>query len=493
MDYRQLVINEARRQGVDPRVALAIAGQESGFNPKATSPKNAQGLMQLIPATAKRFGVTDPYDPVQNVQGGIKYFRWLLDRYNGNVDLALAGYNAGEGAVDKHGGIPPYKETQNYVASINKRIGNMSPEELQQQYPGIIVDDWGGGGGGGGGLSPSVLAAMGILPQAQQSQPQGPMQQLLNNPLVTAGAAMLSANQPGVGVNQVVGTGIQAAQEAQRQQRMLEYEMAKSKGSGLPANIQELLILKQMYPHLSDEQIMSMAFTGTIRGPGSEFQKVGDRVYRVERNEFGVPNMQPLNEQEQADYERVIETQQQAGEVGKKFGAAQVDTLVNASEQYANVSTGLSQATDLLNRFKAGEFEGATGPVSGRFGQYFNPDTAQVQAMEMSEALANLGIENLAPVSNYEIDLIRRMYASSFSTPEQNIAILEDLVRVRKAKKAALRKALDRLKSESIEEYLQNPVSISMEDLRPQDAGPAAAPAPGGVPSYVDDFLKGGM
>jgi hypothetical protein len=95
--------------------------QESSYKLKATSPKGARGLMQLMPATAARFGVTDIYDPQQNIDGGVRYMRWLLDTFNGDIELALAGYNAGENAVMKYGwAVPPYNETQDYV----KRIGN---------------------------------------------------------------------------------------------------------------------------------------------------------------------------------------------------------------------------------------------------------------------------------------------------------------------------------------------------------------------------------
>lgn len=116
--YDALINRIATQQGVDPLLIKAMIGTESTFNPNAKSPKNAQGLMQLIPATAARFGVTNVYDPEQNITGGVKYVKWLLDRYHGDVSKTLAGYNAGEGAVDKYGGIPPYKETTNYVSQI---------------------------------------------------------------------------------------------------------------------------------------------------------------------------------------------------------------------------------------------------------------------------------------------------------------------------------------------------------------------------------------
>jgi soluble lytic murein transglycosylase-like protein len=108
----------APRFDVDFRLALAIARAESNFDAAAVSPKNAQGLMQLIPDTATRFGVRNAFDPEQNVRGGLAYLRWLLERFGGDVALASAAYNAGEGAVDRHGGIPPYNETRNYVQRI---------------------------------------------------------------------------------------------------------------------------------------------------------------------------------------------------------------------------------------------------------------------------------------------------------------------------------------------------------------------------------------
>ncbi|MBK1701038.1 lytic transglycosylase [Thiococcus pfennigii] len=117
-----LVRRLAPNYGLDPDLVLAVIETESNFNPSARSPKNAQGLMQLIPATAARFGVEDTWDPEQNIRGGMAYLSWLLKHFDGDVELALAGYNAGEGAVERHGGVPPYRETRNYVSRIIARI-----------------------------------------------------------------------------------------------------------------------------------------------------------------------------------------------------------------------------------------------------------------------------------------------------------------------------------------------------------------------------------
>jgi len=121
----KIIYEAGEKEGVDPRFIHAVIWQESKYKVDARSHAGAQGLMQLMPATAKRFGCHDVNDPAENITAGTKYLSWLLKRFAGNVELALAGYNAGEGSVDKYDGIPPYSETQNYVKIISKRYGKM--------------------------------------------------------------------------------------------------------------------------------------------------------------------------------------------------------------------------------------------------------------------------------------------------------------------------------------------------------------------------------
>jgi soluble lytic murein transglycosylase-like protein len=121
-DIEQTVERIAAQHDLSPELLHSVIKVESNYNPHAVSPKGALGMMQLIPSTAKRFGVGDVFDPVENIQGGAKYLRYLLDLYNGNYPLALAAYNAGEGAVARHGGVPPYRETQNYLHLVKKQL-----------------------------------------------------------------------------------------------------------------------------------------------------------------------------------------------------------------------------------------------------------------------------------------------------------------------------------------------------------------------------------
>ncbi|MEM1245037.1 MAG: lytic transglycosylase domain-containing protein [Acidobacteriota bacterium] len=141
---QSLIERYSLQQNLDVALVRAVIQAESSFDPRALSPKGAMGLMQLMPSTARELGVSDPWDPEQNVRGGTRYLRRMLDQFDGQVDLALAGYNAGPGAVQRYGGVPPYRETVGYIDRVLRlmdgsgwkgRVGSSRPPRARQSRP----------------------------------------------------------------------------------------------------------------------------------------------------------------------------------------------------------------------------------------------------------------------------------------------------------------------------------------------------------------------
>lgn len=141
--YDTYISASALRHGVDPALMKAMMHTESAFNPNARSPVGAQGLMQLMPATARRFKVNNPWSPAENIEGSAKYIAWLMRRFNNNIEFAIAGYNAGEGNVDKYNGIPPFKETRNYVKKVMSRYHSLYKNDAGLTSGGINVNNAG--------------------------------------------------------------------------------------------------------------------------------------------------------------------------------------------------------------------------------------------------------------------------------------------------------------------------------------------------------------
>jgi soluble lytic murein transglycosylase-like protein len=138
--YEPLIRQHADRHALRPDLVRAVIQVESGFNRFALSPKGAMGLMQLMPATARELGVGDPYDPAENIRGGTTYLRQLIDRYDGNEELALAAYNAGSNAVDRHGrAVPPYRETREYVKKVGSATGVAASAKKNRIYKWIEI------------------------------------------------------------------------------------------------------------------------------------------------------------------------------------------------------------------------------------------------------------------------------------------------------------------------------------------------------------------
>ena len=137
--FNDIIVAAAKKHDVDAALVSAVIKAESDYNPRIVSHKGARGLMQLMPATAKRFGVTNSFDPEENIHAGTRYLRWLLKTFDGNADLAVAAYNAGEGNVWKYDGVPPFRETVNYINRISKHIRKAIDTQVIARDPGVAA------------------------------------------------------------------------------------------------------------------------------------------------------------------------------------------------------------------------------------------------------------------------------------------------------------------------------------------------------------------
>jgi hypothetical protein len=484
MNPRQVIIEEAQRAGVDPAIALSIWEQEGGGSTDLsmrgpTLPKGKwKGHYARGPWQIMSFHGEIPDD----FRGQT---RWAMQHLK---ERGVRGYYGTGTPV-----VPGHPTTDQYEAEVLARAGKIDPRtaSVDPTMAGPAVDpnmlpstaaDMNGPDAmfDPAALSDQQLIQLGILPSKPQPSTNQMAQQsgFFADPYIAMGMGILGNPSNNLGVS--VAKGYQVAQEAMRQQQLLNADLTRAQprsSARLPANIQEILLLKRMYPSLSDEDILQMAFTGAVRGPGEELRQVGSVTVRRDRDQFGRPIDRPVDTGTQEVIEQRTEDVSQAGERGTRLGRMEVETPANVGVALGAARSALSATEDMLARFEAGEFDNASGPIRGRLGQFLNPETAQIQRYEMDRALANLGMENLAPVSNYEIDLIRRMDASAFNTPEMNKAILRDIVRIRKAKVDALQRTLERLRTESIEEYLEKgPVAVEMPELESTNM----TPAPGG-------------
>jgi len=267
--YDSLIDSSAQKYGLDPNLLRAMMKQESAGNPRAVSSAGAVGLMQLMPATAQRFGVTDRNDPAQSVDGGAQYMRFLLDKFNGDKTLAIAAYNAGEGAVDKYGGIPPYKETRDYVRKV---LGNYQPSQPLQvaqadnvQTDGIVY-----------GQSPAEKAAQ----TAAATLPYDVAKQQAQADITVQQKANLLPIEQQQKINDV---------QAEAQKKMLE-EQAIAK-QNLPKVITEANNLTNLLNELKNHKglagvVGAPSIAGALRVPGTEEANFRTRLDQVKGKAF---------------------------------------------------------------------------------------------------------------------------------------------------------------------------------------------------------------
>lgn len=500
MDYRELARQAALRYGYSPPVYLRQIRQESAWNPKATSPKGAMGLAQFMPETWKEWGQgKDPYDPEASLDAGARYMAHLLERYNGDYKLALAAYNAGMGNVDKHGGVPPFKETQSYVENI---LAGIDPRMASTDSVGPAVD-------------PNTLPArpdvpnqgpdmydtpLGIHPLIQQYQQS--MQGDQGDKWIRAGAAVAGAGPRPLDWMAAAGNALtqapseigmlqmlqasnelykleEARRERKRQGLLLEQQKAAQRRALERMRAQG----KDYEADLIESGLLTEADTGDLIGiqsPGSPVTYgTGENVMEMGTWEDGTPKYGMVRLGSDGTYKidpypkgstpwrvgaKSPELAEQTAQA-KAWGAMRPEVIQKTNEALADAQAQFNRTRELLTDLEEGKYDGKLGPLRGRITQFFDPDVAMLRMQGINEALQNLNIANLAPVSNFEIGLIQQLYANPNMTVEQNKAVMKKLATVQQRKVEALNRALGRLRSQTMEEYMLNPESVDFSDL----------------------------
>lgn len=548
-DLEALARQAAQLYGLDPQMYLRQIQAESNWNPRARSHAGAMGLAQLMPGTAGDLGVTDPYDPRQSLYGGARYMRQMLDMFGGDYAKAFAAYNWGPGNVQKMGMGAMPKETRDYVAKLGG--GQAIPGEIPGSRSASVDVSPGGG-------AMSTDSSRGIpLPEAQTTMTEDEWlkQQMARlqaanpvNPyqmLGQMGLGILSTPTGTGGTLQGVARGIQqglsnySGPEQMSQLQMLQaenelYELAqkrreyriKQEAQKRGQEARSMIARPFLDPNdprynpelghaIAEDMITEQDLGGLLipEQPGAPSYGKTAEPWQAGEWDDGTPKYKTVVYGDDGTmkehtmpkgYEPKWGPGQQ-GDISRARKEAELDRtlfydLVNETgTSLTAVQSGLNTTENLLSRMDNGEFSG-TGPLVGQARDYMGDvGTAVLQAETVNQALLNLQITNLAPVTEKEIELIQKLYANINRTPEQNKAILREIIKARKTQRRALRKIREELRAGTspaeirlmMADFHIPDIDTSVGDAPDSVTQPDRAPYPT-ADEVVEEVLKNG-
>lgn len=435
MDYRELARQKAAKYGIDPGFFVTQIGAESSFDPSARSPAGAVGIAQFMPATGARYGLNNEADllnPELSLDAGAHHMSDLLEANGGDQRLALAAYNAGQGAVNKYGGIPPYKETQKYVEKIMG--GRSQQSQPQEQQP--MQNNY---------QNPMTASAVqGVM------QPQEPPTPMMQDPMFWLQAA---AGMGGGGGNPIAGIAQgfgQAAGAYQARNQMTPYQQAQIDNSvrmtpyqqaqiemqklrqaagpkppQLPENIREIEELKTRYPDLSDDEILSMAFTGRIPGQGTRFVMVGDTVMKEVTDGMGREKHVALTPEEKSEYDKAAAVSRGSSKTAEEEAGLRVNRRNEFVSTYQDAAQALPQQLAarkrLLSAMESGELNSKVF-ASGTLGR-FSSDVATLQEQGMFQLLERLSQVSTGGLTEREREDFKTGLIGAHNTNPVNISV----------------------------------------------------------------------